>query len=96
MNEKRKPAQVFHPGEYIAEELEAREQTWDVLRCKNWDDTQIEYMLRGELPVDDWLALHLHRLWGTSPELWLNLQSSWDGWPDRQSPPPSIKEEITP
>ena len=89
---KRKPAMVFHPGEFIQEELDARNQDASVLRCKNWDGLQVDGMLRGELPVDNWLALHLHRLWDTSPELWLNLQESWDSWPDRQSPPP-IKEK---
>ena len=84
----RKPAQVFHPGEYAAEFLEDRGQPADALCCKHWDAEQVEYFLRGELPVDNWLAMHMSRLWGTSIELWLNLQGPWDEWPDRRSPTP--------
>lgn len=90
---KRKPAQVFHPGEHIADELEARGQEPSVLHCRGWGDGEIEHLLMGELPVDPFLALHLSRIWGTSADLWLNLQGSWDEWPDRQSPAPIPEKE---
>lgn len=89
MTERRRPAQVFHPGEHIADELEARNETPAVLRSKHWGDDEIEALLDGELPVDAWLASHLHRIWGTSADLWLNLQGSWDEWPERRSAPPA-------
>ncbi|KKM13920.1 hypothetical protein LCGC14_1711360 [marine sediment metagenome] len=92
MSERRKPAQVFHPGEYIADELEERKETPAVLRSKHWEDDKIEALLDGKLSIDTWLALHLHRIWGTSAELWLNLQAPWDEWPDRRSMPPAWRK----
>ena len=86
---KRKPAMVWHPGEHIAEELAVREQWPEVLVSAHWNKRQIEHLLKCELPVDPWLAMHLHRIWGTSADFWLNLQGSWDEWPDRQSPQPT-------
>ena len=92
MNERRRPAQVFHPGEYIADGLVERDQTPAKLRSKHWGDAEIEALLDGERPVDAWLALHLHRIWGTSAELWLNLQGSWDEWPGSRSKPPAWRK----
>ena len=82
---KRKPAMVFHPSEYVAEMLEDRGQTTEVLRCKHWGEDEIEAFMARELSMDNWLAMHLSRLWGTSIEMWMNLQAPWDDWPDRRS-----------
>lgn len=89
----RRPAQVFHPGEFVADFLEEREQEPNVLHCRGWGDAEIEHLLMGELPVDPFLAMHLSRIWGTSAELWLNLQGAWDAWPESQTPPSEREEQ---
>ena len=92
MTERRRPAQVFHPGEYIADDLVEREETPAVLRSKRWGDDDIEALLDGKRSVDMFLALHLCRIWGISAELWLNLQGVWDEWPERQTAPPAWRK----
>ena len=81
-----KPAQVFHPSEFAQEFLDDRAQEPSVLVGKNWDAREVEEFLRGELPVDPFLALRMSRLWGTSVELWLNLQGAWDEYPGSRLP----------
>lgn len=91
---KRKPAQVFHPGDYIAEFLADRGQTAEVLHCRrgkgsrwHWSEAEVTELLSGHRAVDAFMAFHLLPLWGTSVELWLNLQACWDALPDRRSWP---------
>lgn len=82
---RRAPAQVFHPSDFAQEFLDDRGQEPLVLCCKNWDMREVEEFLRGELPVDNWLAMRMSRLWGTSIELWQNLQGAWDEYPESRS-----------
>ena len=77
-------AWVFHPGEFIEEEMNARGQTVHDLTSKRWDAEAVTELLAGKRSVDPFMALHLHRLWGVSAELWLNLQEAWDAYPEKQ------------
>ena len=69
------PAEVFSPGEYLRDELAER--------C--WTDAQfaeiaglspqaVSAILGGELEITNETALAFSRSFGTTPELWLNLQ----------------------
>lgn len=41
---------------------------------------RVQRILRNEDPIDPDLALRLSYFFGTSPELWMNLQNGWDLW----------------
>lgn len=105
----RKPAMAFHPGEYLQEELEARGWTlsdlltWmhapprmgDRRRSKlpTYTGDELAAVLNGQMRVTELMAFRLSRALGTSVELWLALQATWDALPDRRSVPPKWEGE---
>lgn len=72
-------AEAFHPAEYIREEARARGWSMgrftDELGVSNRAAQQLFY---GELRIKKTWAKRLSRTFGTSHELWLNLQASYD------------------
>jgi HTH-type transcriptional regulator/antitoxin HigA len=72
-------AEVFHPGEFIKEELEAR--GWsniDLAEIMGRHPNQISLIVRGEQDITPETAKQLSAAFGTSAQLWLNLQSSFN------------------
>ena len=89
MTEQRHPAECFHPGEFLAEELAAR--SWTVAeftrRCnqksrKTWLTTEaaVQEILDRKARVDAVTAFRFHQALGTSAEYWQNLQAAYDSW----------------
>ena len=76
---KRAPA---HPGEILAEEfLNPMGLTQaEAARRMGMSTNRLNELVRGKRGVTAATAIRLARLLGTSPELWLNLQSTWDLW----------------
>lgn len=85
---------VYHPGEYIREEMKAR--GWGV-RELAWNMTgkeaefpnlvQICKSLMGcKMDINKNIALRLGKAFGTSASMWLKLQSAWDQWRLEQEP----------
>jgi len=76
---KRQPAQVFHPGEYIEDELIARDWTVgklaDEMKISEWYLNQI---INGNRGIARFTAVKLSIAFGTSIELWVNLQAAYD------------------
>jgi HTH-type transcriptional regulator/antitoxin HigA len=75
---RRIPAEVFPPGEFIREELKAR----------NWTQTDLAVILKRPLPAVNEIingkmaitpdtAKALGDAFGTGPELWMNLESAY-------------------
>jgi addiction module HigA family antidote len=74
-------APLPHPGELLREEfLPAYNLTPGALaRAMGLKDrTRIERIVRERQPVTADTALRLARVFGTSPEMWINLQSAHD------------------
>ena len=72
---------VVHPGEILAEEIEERGMSADQLgRTLGVPTDQITQILRGERQVTADTALRLSQWLGTSAEVWLKLQTSYDLW----------------
>lgn len=72
-------AEYFHPGEYIREEMEARNMTEaDLALALRLSPIKMRRLLRGERPITPFDAVALWDAWGTSPEFWMNLQRSYD------------------
>lgn len=85
-NAERKPAQSFHPGTFIEEEMEARGWTHDELDAKlGFGSLSLELIISGISPVSLRTASDLSRVFGTSPDYWLNLQELFDKETDNAS-----------
>ncbi len=77
----RRPAEAFHPGETLADELAARghDAAW-LAEQTGYPLEQIEGMLRGERDMSQAFACQLMLVLGTSASFWLNLQDNWLSW----------------
>jgi addiction module HigA family antidote len=71
-----------HPGEVLATEfLEPLGLTQaEAARRMRMSTNRLNELVRGKRGVTAATALRLAQLLGTSPELWLNLQTSFDLW----------------
>ena len=73
------PITAIHPGEHLAEELEALDMSASEL-ARNLDvpANRITAILKGQRGLTGDTALPLGHFFGTSAEFWLNLQSLYD------------------
>ena len=70
---------AIHPGEHLAQELEAlRMSAADLARQLKVPTNRITAILNGQLAVTGDTALRLGHFFGTSPEFWMNLQSLYE------------------
>jgi HTH-type transcriptional regulator / antitoxin HigA len=74
----RKPAEVFPPGDFIREELEARGWTQaDLAKIMGRPEPAINQMINNKRGITAESALELSAAFGTSPEFWMNLDSAY-------------------
>ena len=67
---------AIHPGEHLAEELEALGMSAaELARQLKVPTNRVTGILNGQRAVTGDTALRLGHFFGTSPEFWLNLQS---------------------
>jgi HTH-type transcriptional regulator/antitoxin HigA len=72
-------AQAFPPGEFIKEELEARGWTQgDLATIMGRQDSVVSAIINGKRSVSSQIASELASAFGTSAELWMNLQATYD------------------
>ena len=71
-----------HPGEILAREfLGPMGLTQaEAARRMGISTNRLNELVRGKRGVTAATAIRLASLLGTSPELWLNLQATWDLW----------------
>ena len=70
---------VIHPGEHLAEELEALDMSAAELARKLGVPTnRLTQILNGTRSVTGDTALRLAHFFGTSAQFWLNLQNLYD------------------
>lgn len=71
-----------HPGEILLEEFMKPHDVSqaEVARKIGISRKHINEVVHAKKPVTIDMALRLSRLFGTSPELWLNGQMAWDVW----------------
>ena len=70
---------AIHPGEHLAEELtELRMSAAELARNLNVPTNRITGILNGQRAITGDTALRLAHFFGTSAELWLNLQSLYE------------------
>lgn len=74
----RQIAEVFPPGEFIKEELDARGwnqvELAEIMGCRPSD---VNGLITGRRPVTPELAKALSNAFGSSPQLWMNLESAY-------------------
>jgi len=71
-----------HPGEVLLEEFLAPlgMSQAEAARRMGMSNNRLNELVRGKRGVTADTALRLARLFGTSPEFWLNLQMTFDLW----------------
>jgi addiction module HigA family antidote len=76
----RQPVNPFHPGEILLEEfLEPGGITQVALAGKlGWTKARLNELIKGKRGVTAEAALDLAAVLGTSPRLWMNLQTTYD------------------
>jgi len=78
------PAEVFPPGEYLRDELEERE--WTVTEFAEIIGRPIQVVseiLNGKKEITTETAMAFADALGTTPSLWLNLQTNYRVWAQR-------------
>ena len=74
----RVPAEVFPPGEFIRDELEARGWTQkDLAEILGRPFRLVNEVLSGKRAITPLTALGLGEAFGTDPRLWMNLESAY-------------------
>jgi HTH-type transcriptional regulator / antitoxin HigA len=74
----RKFAEVFPPGEFIKDELEARGWTQlDLAEILGRDAVQINLIVKGKQAITPETATQLGEAFGTGAQFWLNLESAY-------------------
>ena len=69
----------IHPGEHLAEELEARSMSAAALgRQIEMPTARIRRYSGGSSAITDDIALRLAHLFGTNAQFWMNLQNLHD------------------
>ena len=68
-----------HPGEILRDELDALGLSANALsKALGVPVNRVTAILNGQRGVSADTALRLARYFGTSPQLWLNLQKTWE------------------
>lgn len=79
MAKKFKPAEVFPPGEYLRDELHARGWTQsDLAKVIGRPLQVVNEIVKGKKRITAETAKAIALAFGTSPELWLNMQMYYD------------------
>lgn len=70
---------IFHPGEYLADELEARGWTQKKFaEVIQKSPAEVNHLITGRRNLNaDW-AMRISVAFGTSPDLWIRLQNKYD------------------
>ena len=72
------PAQVFPPGEFIKEEMDARGWTQhELAEIMNRPRPLVNKLLAGKKEITPETAHDLGEAFGTGPEIWMNLESTY-------------------
>ena len=70
---------IIHPGEHLAEELEALDMSAaELARRLNVPTNRVTQIVNGQRALSGDTALRLARFFGTTAEFWLNLQSLYE------------------
>ncbi len=78
MNERRIPAEVFPPGEFLSDELDARDWTQtDLAEIIGRDVSLVNDIIRGKRGITPETAQGLADAFDNTPQYWLNLDAAY-------------------
>jgi addiction module HigA family antidote len=73
------PGDIFHPGEFVRDELEARNMSQQELADKlDISKSEMSLLLNGHRNITPAIAIQLEKVWRTDAEVWMNLQIRYD------------------
>jgi addiction module HigA family antidote len=79
-----------HPGEVLREWIPESMTVTEAARALAINRVTLSSLLHGKAGVTANMALRLAAWLGTSPDLWLGMQTQWDLWQAEQQPRPAI------
>lgn len=79
-----------HPGEVLREWIPEEMSVTDAANALKVNRVTLSNLLNGKGNITANIALRLSVWLGTSPDLWLGMQSQWDLWQAEQQPRPKI------
>jgi len=79
-----------HPGEVLREYLPADMTVTEAAERLGVTRQALSALLNGRAGVSAEMALRLSQALGTSAEMWLTMQASYDLWAVRQKPRPKV------
>ena len=86
-----------HPGEILREELDGLGLSANALsKALGVPVNRVTMILNGQRGVSADTALRLARYFGTTPQLWLNLQKTWELRRAEIEAGREITEQVTP
>jgi addiction module HigA family antidote len=72
-------SRTIHPGEHLAEELDALDlSAAELARRLKVPTNRVTAILNGQRAISGDTALRLGHFFGTTPQFWLNLQSLYE------------------
>jgi antitoxin HigA-1 len=87
MNRMHNPA---HPGEVIREYLPDGLAVSEAAKRLGVTRQALSALLNGRAGVSAEMALRLEAAFGTSAEMWIEMQAGYDLWKARQRPKPKV------
>lgn len=73
------PGDIFHPGEHLKDELEAREMSQQQLVDKlHISKSEISLIINGHRNITPNIAIKLEEVLGIDAEFWMNIQIKYD------------------
>ena len=80
-----------HPGEVLREWIPEDMTVTSAAKALQVSRVTLSKVLNGKAGVTAGMALRLSAWLGTSPDVWLGMQTRWDLWQAEQQPSPKIK-----
>ena len=80
-----------HPGEVLREWMPEGMTVTAAAKELQVSRVTLSKILNGQAGITAGMALRLSIWLGTSPEVWLGMQTQWDLWQAKKLPKPKIK-----
>ncbi|MCW5601627.1 HigA family addiction module antitoxin [Nitrosomonas sp.] len=80
-----------HPGEVLREWLPEEMTVTQAAKELHVSRVTLSKVLNGKAGITASMALRLSSWLGTTPDVWLGMQTQWDLWQAEQQPRPKIR-----
>ena len=80
-----------HPGDVLREWIPAGMTVTDAANQLGISRVMLSKILNGKACLSADMALLLATWLGTTPEAWIDIQSTWDLWQEEQHPPLGVR-----